>query len=202
MTERYCHTCKSHHSCVISYHFAVKFSGDFSSYLQKVKRSFFYYFHIHSSVIFCDVSPQKILLQLLVCVSDVPAAEQDKMKRKSVKEGESITLHLDGVKKTNNLKIWYFNDTLITEITGDQSKICTDEQCKERFRDRLKLNDQTGSLTIINTRTTDSGLYKLQINSSRFSIIKTFSVTVTGDPSLIHLLLLLLLLLLFCDLHK
>uniref|UniRef100_A0A672L6K3 Immunoglobulin domain-containing protein n=1 Tax=Sinocyclocheilus grahami TaxID=75366 RepID=A0A672L6K3_SINGR len=114
-------------------------------------------------------------------IDNVPAAERDKMKRKSAKEGESITLHSDGIKNPNDLKMWYFNDTLITEITGDQSKICTDDQCKERFRDRLKLDHQTGALTITNTRTTDSGLYKLQINSSRFNIIKTFSVTVTGE---------------------
>uniref|UniRef100_A0A672NSS0 Immunoglobulin domain-containing protein n=1 Tax=Sinocyclocheilus grahami TaxID=75366 RepID=A0A672NSS0_SINGR len=134
-----------------------------------------------------DTGDYKLLINssrfgiLLVCVSDVPAAERDKMKRKSAKEGESITLHSDGIKNPNDLKMWYFNDTLITEITGDQSKICTDDQCKERFRDRLKLDHQTGALTITNTRTTDSGLYKLQINSSRFNIIKTFSVTVTGE---------------------
>ncbi|XP_058616351.1 uncharacterized protein LOC131530214 [Onychostoma macrolepis] len=117
-----------------------------------------------------------------VIVHGVPAVEQDKIKRKSVKEGESITLHSDGVKKTNHLKMWYFKDTLIAVITGDQSEICTDVQCEERFRDRLKLDHQTGSLTITDTRTTDSGLYKLQIFSSRFSIIKTFSVSVTAVP--------------------
>uniref|UniRef100_A0A8C1MFQ1 Immunoglobulin domain-containing protein n=1 Tax=Cyprinus carpio TaxID=7962 RepID=A0A8C1MFQ1_CYPCA len=113
----------------------------------------------------------------LVAVHGVSAAEQHEMKRKSVKEGESVTLDTRVIKKQNNSITWCFNDTLIAEITGDQSKICTDE----RFKDRLKLDNQTGSLTITNIRTTDSGLYKLQITRSRFSIIRSFSITVTGE---------------------
>uniref|UniRef100_A0A671R170 Immunoglobulin domain-containing protein n=1 Tax=Sinocyclocheilus anshuiensis TaxID=1608454 RepID=A0A671R170_9TELE len=124
---------------------------------------------------------QKILQQLLVCVSDAP--EQDKMKTKSVKEGESVTLDPGVVKTTNYLMKWLFNGIRITEINGDISFNCTDVQCNngaERFRGRLRLDHQTGSLTITNTRTTDSGLYKLQISSSRFTIIKSFIVNVTG----------------------
>ncbi len=123
---------------------------------------------------------QKILQQLLVCVSDVPAAEQYEMK-----EGESVTLDSGVIKHPNDVMTWYFTDILIAEVTGDQSEICTDVQCNkgtERFRDRLKLDHQTGSLTITNTRTTDSGLYKLQTISSNssFSItrVKRFNVTV------------------------
>ncbi|XP_077083215.1 uncharacterized protein LOC143736362 [Siphateles boraxobius] len=119
-----------------------------------------------------------------VTVNGVSAAERDE-KRKSVEEGESVTLDPGVIKKTNDFMTWYFNDILITEITGDQSKICTDVQCNEgngRFRDRLKLDHQTGSLIITNTRNTDSGEYKLLINNSRFSIIKSFSVSATAVP--------------------
>ncbi|CAM4659738.1 unnamed protein product [Leuciscus chuanchicus] len=112
-----------------------------------------------------------------ISVRGVSAAERDEMK--SVKEGESVTLDTRVIKNTNALMTWYFNDTLIAEITGDQSKICTDDQCKERFRDRLKLDHQTGSLTITNTTNTHSGEYKLQINSSRISIRRSFSVSVS-----------------------
>ncbi|XDV23605.1 hypothetical protein PO909_028116, partial [Leuciscus waleckii] len=78
-------------------------------------------------------------------------------------EGDSVTLHT-GVKTNQEDRIkWYFNDTRIAHINGDLSDVCTDVQCKERFRDRLKLDHQTGSLTITNTRNTDSGEYKRQI---------------------------------------
>ncbi|XDV24074.1 hypothetical protein PO909_028352, partial [Leuciscus waleckii] len=86
-----------------------------------------------------------------VSVHGVSAAEREKMKRKSVNEGESVTLDPGVINNPNDLMMWYSDDTLLAEITGDQSKICTDVQCKERFRDRLKLDHQTGSLTITNT---------------------------------------------------
>uniref|UniRef100_A0A8C2JZ60 Ig-like domain-containing protein n=1 Tax=Cyprinus carpio TaxID=7962 RepID=A0A8C2JZ60_CYPCA len=125
-----------------------------------------------------------------VTVTGVSAAERDEMKRKSVKEGESVTLdtHLN---KPGSL-MWHFNETRIAVITRAQSNICTDVQCEdaeERFRDRLKLDNQTGSLTITNTRITDSGLYKLQIitySTIRVTSEKSFSVTVIADRTGIY----------------
>ncbi|KTG30894.1 hypothetical protein cypCar_00037561 [Cyprinus carpio] len=96
-------------------------------------------------------------------------------------EGDSVTLHT-GVETNQQDRIrWYFNYTRIAQISGELSKICTDVQCNEgteRFRDRLKLDHQTGSLTIMNTGITDSGVYKLLMSND---IIKTFSVTVTEE---------------------
>ncbi|KAK7136698.1 hypothetical protein R3I93_016903 [Phoxinus phoxinus] len=100
-------------------------------------------------------------------------------------EGESLTLDPSEIRKPSDVMTWYFNDILIAEITGDPNKTCTDVQCEdsdERFKDRLKLDHQTGSLTITHITNTDSGVYKLQIfiiNSS-FSVtgVKRFSVSV------------------------
>ncbi|XDV23536.1 hypothetical protein PO909_028079, partial [Leuciscus waleckii] len=96
-----------------------------------------------------------------------------------VKEGDSVTLNT-GVKTNQQDRIrWYFNDTQIAQITRDLSKTCTDVQCNEgneRFRDRLKLDHQTGSLTITNITNTDSGVYHLQINSR--NIEKIFNLAV------------------------
>uniref|UniRef100_A0A8C1T7E7 Immunoglobulin domain-containing protein n=1 Tax=Cyprinus carpio TaxID=7962 RepID=A0A8C1T7E7_CYPCA len=113
----------------------------------------------------------------IVAVHGVSDAERDEMKRKSVKEGESVTLDTRVIKNPHHSITWYFNDIRIALILGYQSKICTDAQCEERFRDRLQLDHQTGSLIITDTRTTDSGLYKLQIRSRRFTIMRSFSVS-------------------------
>ncbi|XP_026054686.1 uncharacterized protein LOC113040600 [Carassius auratus] len=121
-----------------------------------------------------------------IAVRGVPGAETDKMKTKSVKEGESVTLDPGVIKSPDDVMTWHFNDELIAEITRDHQKICEDVKCNStgRFIDRLKLDHQTGSLTITNITTTDAGVYKLQIKSSiqpHYSIIsvKRFSLTVT-----------------------
>ncbi|XDV23962.1 hypothetical protein PO909_028289 [Leuciscus waleckii] len=104
-----------------------------------------------------------------------------------VMEGDSVTLNA-GVVITQQYRIkWYYNDTRIAQINGDQSKICTDVQCNEdteRFRDRLKLDHQTGSLTITNITNTDSGEYTLLITSSDSDSEKIFSVSVHALTSL------------------
>jgi len=105
----------------------------------------------------------------------------------SVMEGDSVTLNT-GVQKNQQEYIkWYFKDIRIAQINGNLNKSCTDVQCNEgteRFRDRLKLDHQTGSLTILNTRTSDSGVYKLHIISSSSDSETTFSVAVHGESCL------------------
>ncbi|XP_016117449.1 SLAM family member 5-like, partial [Sinocyclocheilus grahami] len=102
----------------------------------------------------------------------------DSVESVSVLEGDSVTLN-SGVTEMmdSDLILWRFgyNKTLIAEINEmTDSIIVYDDVLDERFRDRLKLDDQTGSLIITNTRTEHTGLYELKTNS----VIKNFSLTV------------------------
>ncbi|CAM4660209.1 unnamed protein product [Leuciscus chuanchicus] len=117
-----------------------------------------------------------ILLSVCVLKSGVHGVSEHEV---NVAKGVSVTLNTDVATAQQGEIRWYYNDILIAEITGDQSKICTDVQCEERFRDRLELDHQTGSLTIMNIRNTDSGVYHLQFNSSSDSE-KIFNVIVCG----------------------
>ncbi|XP_052445466.1 uncharacterized protein LOC127987227 isoform X2 [Carassius gibelio] len=105
----------------------------------------------------------------------------DQIKTVPVMERETVTL-CTGVENQDDVTICRFNDTFIAGINGYPNKICTDVQgSDEGFRARLKLDNQTGSLIITNTRCTDSGLYKLQINSSSCSIMRSFNVIVNDS---------------------
>ncbi|KAG1946376.1 V-set and immunoglobulin domain-containing protein 1-like [Pimephales promelas] len=121
-----------------------------------------------------------------VSPGSVSAVEIDEVKRESAKEGEYVTFDPGVIKNPHDVMTWYYNNTLIAEITGDQRQICTDDQCKERFRDRLKLDHQTGSLTITHITNTHSGEYQLVISiiNSSFSIsrVKRFDLTVIDVP--------------------
>ncbi|XP_016326158.1 SLAM family member 9-like [Sinocyclocheilus anshuiensis] len=97
---------------------------------------------------------------------------------KSVLEGDSVTLN-SGVTEImgDDLILWRFGseNTLIAQINVMVSSMTVyDDVPDGRFRDRLKVDRQTGSLIIINTTTQHAGLYQLQTNN----VIKSFSLTV------------------------
>ncbi|KAL1252160.1 hypothetical protein QQF64_019956, partial [Cirrhinus molitorella] len=95
---------------------------------------------------------------------------------KSVKEGDSVTLE-SGVTKlqTEDVITWRFKGAVIAYVNNEAGIFNTSPGDAVGFRDRLKLDHQTGSLTITNTRATDSGLYYVTINSGKGN---TYNVTV------------------------
>ncbi|XP_056615391.1 uncharacterized protein LOC130430345 isoform X2 [Triplophysa dalaica] len=104
---------------------------------------------------------------------------REKIRKVSVMEGESFTLNtVDAFMQRPDMIKWMFGHKSIAELIGKKPDVVLDKD--ERFTDRLKLDHQTGSLTVTNTRTTDSGLYTLKIDSEDSEW--KFSVTVRGRP--------------------
>ncbi|XP_077083228.1 SLAM family member 5-like [Siphateles boraxobius] len=97
----------------------------------------------------------------------------------SVMEGDSVTLNTDltEILEYDDI-LWKFGDTffIIAEISRDSGISSTYDGPDGRFRDRLKLDDQTGSLIITNTTTEHAGVYELEISGVKWSS-KIFSVS-------------------------
>ncbi|XP_050958097.1 CD48 antigen [Labeo rohita] len=105
----------------------------------------------------------------------------DSNEIQSVTEGDSVILH-PGVTEIlkADLIMWNLgtNGPLIAKLNRltNESSI-NDDVLDGRFRDRLKLDQQTGSLTITNIKITESGLYQVTI-SSKTKTKYRYSVTV------------------------
>ncbi|KAL1251991.1 hypothetical protein QQF64_019787 [Cirrhinus molitorella] len=108
-------------------------------------------------------------------------ADSDEVKSVSVMEGDSVTLESGLTEiQTDDLITWKFGDPedLIAGIILDEEIFDTFDLPDGRFRDRLELDHQSGSLTITNTRTTDSGLYHVMIITDMKLTTYRFNVTV------------------------
>ncbi len=97
-------------------------------------------------------------------------------------EGDSVTLHSGRVEYDDWIQWWFMNKN-IAEINVPQGRFTVyDDVLDGRFRDKLKLDHQTGSLTITNITTQHAGVYELEFNTmSRPS----FYLTVYGELNII-----------------
>ncbi|XP_077081434.1 uncharacterized protein LOC143735222 [Siphateles boraxobius] len=97
----------------------------------------------------------------------------------SVMEGDSVTLNTDltEIRKGDDI-LWKYGaeNSTIAKI-NQKKRTFSIYNITERFRDRLKLDDQTGSLIIANTTTEHTGVYKLLITGAKLTS-KSFSVSV------------------------
>ncbi|XP_039530966.1 SLAM family member 5-like isoform X2 [Pimephales promelas] len=115
---------------------------------------------------------------VLFCVCRLAGVFGDSV---SVMEGDSVTLNTDLTEIPEDEDIlWKYGaeNSLIAQIIIENQIFYTSNDVPDgRFRDRLKLDDQTGSLTITNTTTEHAGVYRLEIRGTKITS-KTFSVSV------------------------
>ncbi|KAA0711800.1 hypothetical protein E1301_Tti019115 [Triplophysa tibetana] len=105
----------------------------------------------------------------------------DEVKSLSVMEGESVTLHTDLTHiQTHDVIEWRFKNIRIARIKRSFNINPTYDET-EIFRDRLKMNNQTGDLTITNITSQHSGLYQLNILGRNKDTVKRFSLTVHDE---------------------
>uniref|UniRef100_A0A9J8BKC3 Immunoglobulin domain-containing protein n=1 Tax=Cyprinus carpio carpio TaxID=630221 RepID=A0A9J8BKC3_CYPCA len=104
----------------------------------------------------------------------------DELESVSVMEGDSVTLHhnlyVSNIQRDDEIE-WRFEGTLIARVIVNNSEYYDEKT----FKHRLKLG-QTGSLTITNTRSADSGLYQLKTIIGNTESIKKINVIVNARP--------------------
>ncbi|XP_009294242.1 uncharacterized protein isoform X3 [Danio rerio] len=121
-----------------------------------------------------------VFVQLLVngvfCVTG-------EMKTLSVMEGDSVTLHANFTEiQRAELITWTFgaDGIRIAQINNVVNKVSIYEDALDgRFRDRLKLDEQTGSLTIADIVMKHAGVYQIQTFGGNEAPAKTFSIIVS-----------------------
>ncbi|XP_043078551.1 uncharacterized protein LOC122327332 isoform X2 [Puntigrus tetrazona] len=107
--------------------------------------------------------------------------DKDEIKVLSATKGNSETLHTETELQEHDLILWRFRAEGYLIAKGDTEDNHTSyyNSADGRFRDRLKLDSKTGSLTITDLDTEHTGEFRLKIISDRRVIFKRFTVTVS-----------------------
>ncbi|XP_073721551.1 uncharacterized protein [Misgurnus anguillicaudatus] len=100
----------------------------------------------------------------------------------SVMMGESVTLPIKPGEINERLQ-WKYKNSIIASFNV-RNKDIPAVYPNERFTNRLNVDPQTGSLTVKNIGTEDTGEYQLEIKTSNtpdYKLFRTFSVTVNDQ---------------------
>lgn len=100
----------------------------------------------------------------------------------SAKGGESVTLHTKCKIQQGSDMNWMLNDiyrlVIVKNQNGGEIKYSNDE----RFKGRLKMNPETGDLTITNIRWIDTGVYRFEhSNIVGNPSCRIFKVCISGE---------------------
>ncbi len=87
----------------------------------------------------------------------------------TVMEGDKVILHTNITKQEHDKMLWYFEDTRIALINGGPNTSCLYDGEGGRFRDRLEVDYETGSLIITNITSEHAGRYEAEIIRSESS---------------------------------
>ncbi|XP_052447187.1 uncharacterized protein LOC127988467 [Carassius gibelio] len=102
-------------------------------------------------------------------------------------EGDSVTLNADIEIQEDDLVLWMFGPADCPLAKGEtKEKISTYDDADRRFRGKLSLNYESGSLTITNTRTEHTGAYKLQVICRQETKYKIFRLTIRESERNTH----------------
>ncbi|CAM4660885.1 unnamed protein product [Leuciscus chuanchicus] len=107
----------------------------------------------------------------------------DEVKSVSVIVGDSVTLNSRTIIQTDDVIEWRFLNSPIAEHNRKTGNFSTSDGPDERFRHRLQLDPQTGSLTITKIGPKHSGFYEagFRKSSRTHTIHKSYNVTVSGE---------------------
>ncbi|XP_073699667.1 SLAM family member 5-like [Garra rufa] len=94
-------------------------------------------------------------------------------------EGDSVTLktNVTEISKGDDIQWKYGSENSVIATMTKSKQNVQHNDADGRFKDRLKLDSQTGSLTITNITTQHAGYYQLEINGANIKI-KTYNVSV------------------------
>ncbi|XP_056615731.1 uncharacterized protein LOC130430606 [Triplophysa dalaica] len=122
-----------------------------------------------------------ILIFLVLSLLFASVVFGDEVKSVSVTEGHSVTLHTDVIKQKDDLIMWYYGpeNTFVARLNGKASSTMYSDD--ERFRDKLKMNNQTGDLIITHITSQHSGLYTRKIINNNKASVKRYNLIVYGE---------------------
>ncbi|XP_026118047.1 uncharacterized protein LOC113097028 [Carassius auratus] len=95
--------------------------------------------------------------------------------------GDNVTLKSSSGVTSEDQILWKFEGSIIVKV--EEAKGINDFSEDEKFKDRLKLDKQNGSLTITNIEFKHAGNYQLDISGKASIKPQTFSVTVRDVKS-------------------